>query len=810
MHALVYVDRLFREEPFLVSIPAGIEGEIVPGCQVMLSLVGHSASGYIGYIALLVGDHEAAAPEGEILDLLAGGRPVLSPPLLKLAMWMAAYYLSRPIDCITTTLPAPLRSVVDDSVELTEFRLESTASKVRNSGLRRRILQELSGSGRLTVRQLRKRLGRRELYKTLSELERGGLVRMTKSFTESRPRTKTSWRLAPCLPENPRALIARSPRKLEAFELLAATPDRAYPVDETGFSRELLNGLVTLGLAEKIEVEVSGGFVSKYRETPKKIDTLGVHQQAALDELASAAAGGGFRTFLLHGVTGSGKTIVYIELLRRVLDAGRTAIVLVPEIALTPQTASRFRHYFGDDIQIMHSAMSSQEKYDAWQRLRQGKARIALGARSTIFAPLENLGAVIVDEEHDTAYKQDRNPRYQARDTAVMRAKLEGALCVLGSATPSFESYANAQAGKYTLLELPERVDGASMPKVGMVWMPGSQRVTPSISGALYDAIRLRIERDQQVILLQNRRGFAGSVLCLECGQVPHCRSCNIPLVYHTGDQTLRCHYCGHTEPFTGKCAACASEKLFYKSSGTERIEEELQELFPDEKILRMDVDTTGTRDAHAEILSAFGARKARILLGTQMVAKGLDFPDVTLVGVLMADIGLNIPDFRAAERIYALLTQVSGRAGRSSQPGEVILQLYNRDNELFRHLLEGDYRKFYEAEMVLRTELAYPPASKLVKFEFTAPVEVDAEAGASAFAQGLRTIFPPGTAMILGPAPAGISRIKGRYRHQIIIKIQGTKPSMTPVRELQQEVTSAFRRQGLLIIADVDPQNLL
>lgn len=810
MHAFVYVDRLFREEPFLVSIAEGIEGEVVAGCQAMLTLNGHSASGYVGYVAMLVDGHDEAAVEGELLDLLAGGMPVLSPPLLKLAMWMAGYYLSRPIDCITAALPAPLRSVVDDSVELTEFRLESPSSKLRNSGLRRRILQELSGSGRLTVRQLRKRLGRRELYKTLSELERGGLVRITKTFTESRPRTKTAWRRATRLPDNPNELIARSPRKIEAFELLAAAPDRAYPAEEAGFSRELLNGLVALGLAEKVEVEVSGGFVSRYRETPKQIDALGAHQQAALDELAKAAAEGGFRTFLLHGVTGSGKTMVYIELLRRVLDAGRTAIVLVPEIALTPQTASRFSHYFGDDIQIMHSAMSSQEKYDAWQRLRQGRARIALGARSTLFAPLENLGAIIVDEEHDTAYKQDRNPRYQARDTAVMRAKLEGALCVLGSATPSFESYANAQAGKYTLLELPERVDGAAMPKVEMVWMPGSQRVTPSISGALYDAIRLRIERDQQVILLQNRRGFAGSVLCLECGHIPQCRACNIPLVYHAADRTLRCHYCGHTGPFTGTCAACASEKLFYKSSGTERIEEELRELFPEERILRMDVDTTGSKDAHAEILGAFGARKARILLGTQMVAKGLDFPDVTLVGVLMADIGLNIPDFRAAERIYALLTQVSGRAGRSSRPGEVLLQLYNRDNELFRHLLEGEYRKFYEAEMALRSELAYPPASKLVKFEFTAPVEADAEAGAAAFAQGLRALLPPGSAMILGPAPAGINRIKGRYRHQIILKMQGTKPSMAPVRELQQEVASAFRRQGLSIFADVDPQNLL
>ncbi|NTU93816.1 MAG: primosomal protein N' [Chlorobiaceae bacterium] len=810
MHALVYVDRLYREEPFFVSIAEGIELEVLPGCQVLLTLVGHRASGYIGYVAALSAETPAQEPEGEILDLLAGGRPMLPAPLLKLVMWMADYYLARPVDCITTAIPAPLRTVVDDTVELTEFRLESPSSKVRNSGLRRRILQALTTSRRLTVRQLRKRLGRRELYKTLSELERGGLVTLTKNFVESRPKTRSAWRLAESLPESPGELLVRSPRKRQAFELLAASAGKALTAEEAGASRELLNALVELGLAERIEVEVTSTFSSRFDEPQKMIESLSPHQGAALETLSMAAKQGEFRTFLLHGVTGSGKTLVYIELLREVLARGRTAIVLVPEIALTPQTASRFRHHFGDDIQIMHSAMSSQEKYDAWQRLRQGKARIALGARSTLFAPLENLGAIIVDEEHDTAYKQDRTPRYHARDTAVMRAKLENALCVLGSATPSFESYTNALAGKYTLLELPERIDDARLPSLRLVWMPGSQRVTPSISGALYDAIRNRLERDEQVILLQNRRGFAGSVLCLDCGHIPQCRHCNIPLVYHASDHTLRCHYCGHSAKHTGSCANCASEKLFYRSSGTERIEEELEELFPDETILRMDVDTTSTKDSHAEILGAFRSKRARILLGTQMVAKGLDFPEVTLVGVLMADIGLNIPDFRAAERIYALLTQVSGRAGRAAVPGEVILQLYNRDNELFGHMLEGDFRRFYDTEMQSRAELGYPPFSRLVKFEFTAPEEAVAEKAADALLDKLRILVPEESGALLGPAPAGINRVKGRYRYQLILKLVGVKLPSGAIRDLMQEVAATWRKQNLAIFADVDPQHLL
>jgi primosomal protein N' (replication factor Y) len=810
MFAFVYVDRLYREEPVLVSISEGIGQDVLPGCQVMLSIKGHSASAYIGYVSSVMEAAPGQEPEGEVVDLLGDGRPVISPPLLKLLEWLSDYYLSLPVDGITTALPAPLRSVVDDMVELTEFRLESPALKVRDSDLRRKILKELSGGKGLTVRQLRKRLGRRELYRTIAELERGGLVRVSKSFTETKPRTRSAWRLSPSLPENTRELLARSPKKRGAFDLLAADPGKAHFAEDTGVSREVLNGLVTMGLAEKSEIEVGSPFTSKFDEPGKTITALSTHQQAALDTLAESAGRGAFETFLLHGVTGSGKTLVYIELLRKVLDEGKTAIVLVPEIALTPQTASRFRHYFGDRIQIMHSAMSNQEKYDAWHRLRQGKALIALGARSTIFAPLENIGAIIVDEEHDTAYKQDRTPRYNARDTAVMRAKLENAVCVLGSATPSFESYTNALSGKYRLLELPERIDNASLPKIGLVWMPGSQRVTPSVSGALYDAIRKRLERNEQVILLQNRRGFAGSVLCLDCGHIPQCRFCNIPMVYHASDRTLRCHYCGHTAPHRQVCPSCSSERLFYKSSGTERIEEELKELFPDEKILRMDVDTTSTKDSHAEILGAFREKRARILLGTQMVAKGLDFPDVTLVGVLMADIGLNIPDFRASERSYSLLMQVAGRAGRSVIPGEVILQLYNRDNELYRHVLDGDYRRFYDAEMQVRTELGYPPASKLVKFEFSAPEETTAEQGAELFLDRLRPLIPGEKGAILGPAPAGINRMKGRYRYQLILKLFGIKLPSPVINHIMQEVAAAFRRQNLAVFADVDPQHLL
>ena len=809
MLAIVYVERIYRDEPFLLAVPEGLEATIQPGCQALLSLARHKASAYVGYVWSLdaAGDGE---PEGEVLDLLNGGAPVLTPVLLKLALWISDYYAALPIDCLSTAVPAPLRSVVDDVVELAGFQLESPETRIKSTGLRRSILKALATAKRLTVRQLRKRLGRKELYSAIAELERAGLVTVRKSFVETKPRTVTAWRLAAALPEEPENLLARSRRKREAFELLSSRPEQRFLAGEGGISRAVFNGLVAMGLAEKTETAAPARESLRFDEPQKEITSLGKHQQIALDALGEALRQKRFQTFLLHGVTGSGKTLVYIELLRRVLAEGKSAIVLVPEISLTPQTAARFRHYFGDDIQIMHSAMSDREKYDAWQRLRQGKARIALGARSTIFAPLENVGAIIVDEEHDAAYKQDRTPRYHARDTAVMRAKFENALCVLGSATPSFESYRNAREGKYALLELPERVDNARMPSIELVWMPGSQRVTPSISGALYDAIRLRLQRNEQVILLQNRRGFAGSLLCLDCGHTPQCRFCNIPLVYHASDQSLRCHYCGHIEPFRQTCPACKSENLFYKSSGTERIEEELNELFPGERILRMDIDTTSTKDAHASMLTAFREKSARILLGTQMVAKGLDFPEVTLVGVLMADIGLNLPDFRASERIYSLLMQVAGRAGRSSMPGEVLLQLYNRDNELFQHVIRADYRHFFEAEMATRRELAYPPFTRLVKFECSSPSEAVADKGALALREHLRPHLPEAFGAILGPAPAGINRIKNRYRYQLILKLTGIKLSATLLRQVQYDTLSAFRGENLVITVDVDPQHLL
>jgi primosomal protein N' (replication factor Y) (superfamily II helicase) len=810
MFARIVSEKIRRGEPFYLAVPSAIAAKIKPGGMLLLASGKKNATLSAGHVIAQSDECDETQNGVEIADLLYDGTPVMSNSLMMLAEWMTDYYLTRRIDIINAFLPAAVRTTIDDIVEIRSFELNTQNPKIVNTALRRSVMAILLAEKKLTVNQLQRRLGRKQLYQALWELERGGYVVLSKKFTSKAPKEKTVYRLVAPLPDNLADMLAGAPKQLEALRKLDEF-DRACEAQELpGISGVTLQALIKKGMIEKLLQEVNSNFRTGFTDPtgpPKKPTTA---QRAILEELRSAAGKNEYKTFLLHGITGSGKTLVYIELLKTVLAVGKTAIVLVPEISLTPQTAARFREHFHDDITIMHSAMNDQEKYDAWHSLRSGRTKIALGARSTVFAPLENLGAIIVDEEHDSAYKQDRNPRYNARDTAVMRALFSRALCVLGSATPSFESYNNALCGKYTLLSLQERIDGATMPIISLINMKDSPRATPSISELLYRQIALRLEKKEQVILLQNRRGYSGSIFCLTCGHIPLCRFCNIPLVYHASRQHLRCHYCGHTMAFTASCVKCSSEEIFYKASGTERIEEELRTLFPDENILRMDVDTTSRKGSHGRILTAFRDGKAGILLGTQMVAKGLDFPSVTLVGVLLADIGLNIPDFRASERIFSLLTQVAGRAGRSKKPGEVFFQVYNTDNEIFPALLHGSFAEFFTKETAVRESLNYPPSARLIKFECSSPDEHAAEAGADACRETLLRHLSPEKTSILGPAPAGIARLRGRFRYHVLLKLSEGKLSPLFIRQMGDDLMHRFRKQELSFSIDVDPQNLM
>jgi primosomal protein N' (replication factor Y) (superfamily II helicase) len=531
-------------------------------------------------------------------------------------------------------------------------------------------------------------------------------------------------------------------------------------------------------------------------------------QAAAIDALATGKPG---EVFLLHGVTGSGKTLVYVEFLRRVIEErGQTAIVLVPEIALTPQTVDRFRAAFGDRVAVLHSALSDGERSDAWQALKSGRKRIAVGARSAIFAPLDNLGAIIVDEEHEGTYKQGESPRYHAREVAIVRARLQGAVTVLGSATPSLETWSNAASGKYRLLSLPDRVGGGRLPAVTVLDMrrpPDATSPVLPILPPLDAALSETLQRGEQSILLLNRRGYAAFVQCGACGDVAVCPNCSISLTDHRTPARLVCHYCQHEEPPRETCARCGGRTLRRRGLGTQQVERLLAERFPSARIARMDVDTTTGKWAHAEILDRVGRGEVDILLGTQMIAKGLDFPNVTLVGVIDADVGINLPDFRASERCFQLLSQVAGRAGRSHKPGRVFIQTRLPSHHAVRYAVAHDYASFVREELCGRQAPPYPPTLRLANVVFSGTDEQATARFAEESTAWLKRL--PAAVTIIGPAPCPVERIKNRWRWHAVLKAEHPADLTRVGRYFMRKVAMPNAGQ-LRVTFDRDPVALL
>ena len=488
------------------------------------------------------------------------------------------------------------------------------------------------------------------------------------------------------------------------------------------------------------------------------------------ESVVKSVINGNDSTYLLYGVTGSGKTEVYMEIIDHYLKLGKTSIVLVPEISLTPQMVNRFRERFGDKIAALHSALSDGEKYDEWRRIYRGEASIVIGARSAIFAPLKNIGVIIIDEEHSDSYKQsDSSPRYNAKDVAILRSKYHKCPVVLGSATPSLETMARAKKGVFKLLELPNRVNGKSLPKVSIIDMNDRKRNKGNFSLELLNSIRDRLDKNEQIILLLNRRGYSNFVTCKNCGFTFKCPNCDITLTYHKSSNTLRCHYCGYGEKVYKKCPKCGEESLSNLGVGTQKIEEELYKLFPTSKILRMDYDTTSRKGMHEEMIEDFKNHKYDILLGTQMVAKGLDFSLVTLVGVINADTSLNIPDFRSSENTFSLLSQVAGRSGRSEKTGEVIIQTFNHDHYAISLVKTHNYLGFYEKEMNIRKMLKYPPYYYLCNIKISGKDADYIYTESLKIKRSLDRNIP--NDIILGPSNSSIFKINNIFRYNIIIK---------------------------------------
>ncbi len=594
--------------------------------------------------------------------------------------------------------------------------------------------------------------------------------------------------------------------QMELIDYLQSVNRESVTKLNAEFSAAALRNLIARGIVLTEEEESLRTPYGELETEKKKNITLTDSQSKVVEQIKS----GGYQPYLLHGVTGSGKTEVYMHTISEVLKEGKTAIMLVPEISLTPQVLRVFRSRFGDEVALLHSGLSVGERFDEWRRLLSGKAKVAIGARSAVFAPLKSVGLIIIDEEHDGSYISETNPRYSTHEVALYRAKYNDCALVLGSATPSIDSYHKAKTGEYKLLELPERVNKRALPTIEVVNMchevyNGNNSM---FSRLMLSALSEVLERGEQAIIFLNRRGYSSYMMCRSCGYVAKCEQCDVSLVYHKEDNTLKCHYCGNRYAVLTECPECHSPHIKRGYVGTQQIVEQINELFPSAKVLRMDNDTTQNKDAHAKILGEFASKKANILVGTQMIAKGHDFPDVTFVGIVDADMSLHFSDFRANERTYQLITQVAGRAGRDEKPGRVILQTYTPNHYVYRFAVKNDYKGFYEKESNLREVTKYPPFSKIVRVLVSSENEELAINTLRGIFDGVSEISrrKPSNFSYLSAMKSPVKRIQNKHRVQIIMRIV---EEYDEVIQKVYEVVDKFTVPKVSVFVETNPSNL-
>ena len=787
--------------PFTYQIPAKFQDFLQIGMRVVVEF-GNGNRKIQGFVTGLTDEYSGEHQLKSVIDVL-DLNPVLSDEAMAMADWLTQRTFAFKIRCLQVMLPNAMRASYRKTLKLTgEITDSNLATLFDHQSEVEFNPQKLTSSQLNQIEKLRKANQVEIVY-----------------HVDDRAKSKLVWAF------KAQMTVEELQKAKKALRKNAAKQKRLLDFLITNHEQEFVQSDVTREnnfTANDLKVAAEKGWITRYQiekyrnpyqidqvqpSTPKKLTAEQAQATNAVDQAIDEKKAA---TFLLEGVTGSGKTEVYLQIIQHALAQGKSALMLVPEISLTPQIVRQFKARFGDQVALLHSALSDGERYDEWRRIEKGDAQVVVGARSAIFAPIKNLGVIIMDEEHETSYKQEDMPRYHARDVAQWRGQYHHCPIVLGSATPSLESRARAQKGVYQWLRLTKRINGKDLPHVQLVDMRQAGRYAPTtdISQELATEIQKKLALNEQVVLMLNRRGYSSFLMCRECGEVIKCPNCDISLTYHKDTNSLKCHYCGHEEPVPQVCPNCHSKAVRYFGTGTQRVEKELTELFPTARILRMDVDTTRRKGAHERILDEFGKHHADILLGTQMIAKGLDFPNVTLVGVLNADTSLGLPDFRASERTFQLLTQVSGRAGRAEKEGNVLIQTYNPDHYAIQYAQRQDYENFFGKEMQVRHQGGYPPYYYTI--QITASARTEADAAQKMFQiRGEIVNYLSQNAVILGPTPQSIMRINNRYYYQLVIKYKN-EPQLENYLQNLLLTSQKEERNGLQIVIDRDPMNFI
>ncbi|MFC6201647.1 primosomal protein N' [Lactiplantibacillus nangangensis] len=798
---LVDVPTMQTNRPYSYQIPSAWQSQVQPGMRVVVPF-GRGKRRVQGFV-LACNDVTTFDGDLKAIDSVVDLAPVLNQEALKLTAWLAASTFSFQITCAQTMLPAVMRAkyekllrptdqtsaAIDDQIFHGQTSVDFDAIATTPAAVSQ--LLRLQAAGEVEVYYQVKNQAR---HKTVVGVKAALSVADLKQV-ETTVRSGAAKQLA----------LLNGLQTLNGETLTQREFSQRFDVSEA-----VIRTGEQKGWLQKTAIEVYRDPYATANIRPTKPLKLNDEQQVAVNQIVAAVDAPATTTFLLEGVTGSGKTEVYLQSIAAALAKGKTALMLVPEISLTPQMVQRVKGRFGKAVAVLHSGLSSGEKYDEWRRIRRHEAQVVVGARSAVFAPLDNLGLIIMDEEHESSYKQDDAPRYHARQVALWRSQYHHCPVVLGSATPSLETRARAEKGVYQRLLLADRVNRRPLPSVSIIDMKQEmqQHAESNFSRALLVALQDRLERHEQSVLMLNRRGYSSFVLCRDCGFVLKCPNCDISLTLHMDTHTMKCHYCGHEEAIPKVCPNCHSRQIRYYGTGTEKVEEELQNLLPDARIIRMDNDTTRKKGAHAKLLTQFGSGEADILIGTQMIAKGLDFPNVTLVGVLNADTALGLPDFRASERTFQLLTQVSGRAGRAEKSGHVYIQTFNPDHYAIRFAKHHDYEGFFKYEMQMRHQGGYPPYYFTVQITASDLDEAVAAKRMYQLLQWLKPRLTPST-IILGPTPKPIARVNRRYYYQIVIKYK-QEPNLEHTLTTLLQETQVQQRQGLQIGIDVEPLHFM